>query len=204
MPTARLPDINTAIITHRGDMLEAKRHDDYTGTVQAYMAINALMPSDADKTTGRPKYRVQFSNKAYGEANSGTMLAVCPACKIEFKRSELKVYLGHPTPLERIIAGEPRARFWKCTKCKAVNRLAKTRHIHDRVSAPNFFGVVPPPPIRPIGLAGRTWYREKFHAWAAIAIPELENKIAQYRDDYWVRDSLDAPMDAGPPLEAAT
>ena len=185
-------------------MLEALRHDDYTGMVRAYMAINALMPSDTDRGTGRPKYRVQFSKDDYGEAESGTLLAVCPACKTELKRSSLDVYEGYLTPMERIIAGVPRARFWKCKKCKAVNRLATTSHIHDRVAAPHFFGMIPPPPKRPIGLAGRTWYREQFHAWASVAIPELENKIAQYRDDYWVRDSLDAPVDAGPPLEAAT
>jgi len=72
MPQARLPDINTAYITYRREVLVSLKSKNYTSCIGALYALNGLLPE---------KYRVTISNLAYAEKTEQDLLVICRHCK---------------------------------------------------------------------------------------------------------------------------
>ena len=196
MPTTRLPDINTGFARYRAAVANAIDAGAWDKAIGSIKAFNSLLPDDADET-GQPKYRVTFSTPLHRQLTAAKITAECPACHEAIPRTEIKPYEVKLPPATRLIAGRASVKLWKCPKCEKTPRMDKTNFTKHSIAEPHFLGVIPDPPVRPPGLAGRTPYETKARAWVMLAMPELEARAAQYRDDNWTRqdddpDAIDA------------
>ena len=94
----------------------------------------------------------------------------------------------HLEPLESLVSGNDYRQSWKCPDCNNINYLYDTKINRDVLANPSFINVVPLPPTRKNGLMGRSQFRQGFVLWAWNMINELEERMAQFRDDNWSKD----------------
>ncbi len=113
MPTARLPDINTAFARYRAESLDAARNRDYPRAFGAFDARNALVPADVGPD-GRPLYRVLISNALYREAHRHLLIVTCPHCKAMHTRKAVRVLDVRMTASAFALSGRRRLRMWQC------------------------------------------------------------------------------------------
>ena len=176
MPQARLPDINTAYITYRREVLVSLKTNNYTSCIGSLYALNGLLPE---------KYRITISNMAYAEKTMQDLLVVCRFCKQNSNYKKIKILKVIVPLIEGLVSGQAYHKVWDCTLCSKENSLDHTEMIQQVLKEPSFLQVVPRPPNRKEGMKDRTTYHNQFVIWAETLLIELEAQMAQFRDDNW-------------------
>lgn len=178
MPQSRLPDINTAFIMYRREVLQSLNQQNYDNCFGALYALNGLLPE---------QYRVKISSIEYNKLTQQDIVAKCGKCEKEtdFKSVQIQTILA---PLVvGVVTGEQYYKVWVCPECKFENKLTKTIMIQKTLQEPYFLRVVPKPPQRKDGLYDRSSYHRKVVQWVWNMLDELEERMAQFRDDNWNR-----------------
>ncbi len=176
MPQARLPDINTAYITYRREVLVTLKTKNYTSCIGALYALNGLLPE---------KYRVTISNQVYAEKSSQNLLVICKHCKQKIDYNKISILKVIVPLIEGLVSGQSYHKVWDCILCQKENSLDHTEMIQEVLKEPSFLQVVPRPPNRKEGMKDRTTYHNQFVIWAETLLIELEAQMAQFRDDNW-------------------
>ena len=179
MPQARLPDVNTAFITYRRESIIALKSFDYRGCCGALSCINALLPE---------KYRVILYDIQFKDKSKISFTYCCGMCQAESNESKIDIFDYHLTALESLTTDEKTIKAWACPECTVMNILSDTKIKKDMLAQPSFLQTVPLPPKRENGLLGRATYRKEFSAWGWNFLNELEEKMAQFRDDNWSKN----------------
>lgn len=193
MPQARLPDINAAFTKHRNEVIGSIRSQSYDNVFGALYALNALLPEEPIvEETGNPKYRVVVSDIDYRNLTKPTVKCRCYHCSRDSLYDDVKVFdMLLPLDLQTTI-GKKYQKSWFCPLCNKVCKIRPDDFSESSVKEPSFIGVVPKPPRRQEGLMDRSSYHRKVTQWAWTMLDELENKMAQFRDDNWTKkDSFD-------------
>lgn len=176
MPQARLPDINTAYITYRREVLVSLKTNNYTSCIGSLYALNGLLPE---------KYRITISNMAYAEKTMQDLLVICRHCKQKLNYKKIKILKVIVPLIEGLVSGQSYHKVWDCILCQKENSLDHTEMIQQVLKEPSFLQVVPRPPNRKEGMKDRTTYHNQFVIWAETLLIELEAQMAQFRDDNW-------------------
>ena len=168
--------------------IDAKK---YTVCLGALYALNGLLP---------PEYRVEIDDDLYREKTRTDVFMVCgnPDCAQEIDRNTIVVKREKASPVIMLITKREHQRVWMCPKCNFKNVFDRTRMIKTTLKMPYFLKVVPQPPSRQDGILDRKSFIKKFDAWAWTLLDELEERMAQYRDDNWERGG---EMDTGPEID---
>lgn len=184
---SRLPDINTAFNTHRKRAIISLENHNHTECLGALYALNALLPQE---------YRVIISELKYAEVVRQDQTISCLKCGHKTDYSKVRIANVITTPLQRMLSNQKSVRIWFCLQCKYENILTDTTIEKTILSQPYYLGVIQPPPQRRDGIIDRINYDRLFQRWAWTMLDELEEKMAQYRDDNWNRgdDDYDISM----------
>lgn len=178
MPQARLPDINSAFQRLINKALSSLESENYTACIGSLNGLNALLSID---------YRVQISDKVYKEKTQPHIFAFCRFCTERLEYNDLKINEMIVTSVDALISGQKTEKVWVCTKCGKENRLVDTKLQKVVTKQPAYFGVVPYPPQRRDGLMSRSTYKKEFKSWFWLFFSELQERMAQFRDDNWKR-----------------
>lgn len=179
MPQARLPDINTAFNTHRKRAILAIEDTNWTEALGALYAINACLPEE---------YRVIISNQKYDELTKEDLIAYCNKCKEYTNRNMIKIISVLTSPLEQLITNETTRKMWFCPQCKQENRLVDTNMEQTILAQPYYIGVIKLPPSRTDDIVSHLTYDRVMERWCWTMLTELEQKMAQYREDNWKKE----------------
>lgn len=180
MPQARLPDVNTAFIMYRREAIVSLKSFDHRGSWGALNCINALLPD---------KYRVVLDNDRFKDETRITFIYCCGKCNEQTDKKDIDIYDKFLNSLEILTSDKTTIEVWKCPKCYYINNRIDTNIIKDELGHPSFLHTIPLPPKRKNGLLGRAKYRKEFTAWAWNFLYELEERMAQFRDDNWSKES---------------
>lgn len=181
MPTQRLIDINTAVITYRREILTALGQKRYKTCIGAIETMNGDLPTD----DGEFLYRIIFDDKEYNKLVNAVYQIVCPKCKVEQEYDSVQI-VEMTTPLEEsIISGETLTKVWVCTKCYVINKLSQSKIVKDSTQYPFYSRYVPNPPINNHGLLSNLEFHSKMVEWVWQCLKSLEDAFARFRDDNW-------------------
>ena len=180
MPQSRLPDINTAFITYRRQVLSGLSTGKYSLTFGGLYALNALLPE---------KYRVTISSLEYEKMTRVDIFVKCTKCKKDVDYKTIQLYDLLTTPLDELITGTEKEKVWDCPDCGYTNKLSETDMTRTTLKEPYYLRVVPKPPMRKDGIMDRTKYHQMVEQWALTFLTELEERMAQFRDDNWQKGS---------------
>lgn len=179
MVQARLPDVNTSFITFRGEAIRSLKSNNYLSCLGSLKSLNALLPDE---------YRVTMNNVKYNEESKINFVYVCKHCKEETDGLHVKPFDYNLDPLESLTSKKSTIKVWKCKSCMELNNMEHTDIIKNSLLEPSFLHVVPLPPTRKDGLLGRSEFKRQFLAWAWNMLNELEERMAKFRDDNWVKN----------------
>lgn len=182
MPQSRLPDINTAFNTHRKRAIIAIEMENWTEALGALSSINAALPLE---------YRVIISDQKYNDLTKQDLLATCTKCKEQVDYKDVRIMNVLTTPLQKFISQSKTVKIWQCPKCHQDNRLSETPIEQTVLAQPYYLGVISPPPKRTDDLTSHVRYDKILERWCWTMLAELEQKMAQYRDDNWDRGESD-------------
>ena len=193
MPQARLPDINAAFTKHRNEVISSLKSQQYDAVFGALYALNALLPEDpVIEETKLPKYRVVVSDIEFLKITKPVTFCTCYHCTQTSNYDEVTVFDMLLPIMDQTITGKKFSKSWICPLCKKTCRLRSDDFSETAIKEPSFLGIVPKPPRRQDGLMDRSSYHRKVTQWAWTMLDELECKMAQFRDDNWVKkDSYD-------------
>ena len=184
MPQARLPDINTAFIKYRNEVIAAIKRKDYDNMHGSLNGINGLLPTE---------YQVIISNTKYEELTRTDIQYLCKTCTannkepVEIPKESIRVFELYPSAMQGLLYGGIKEQVWNCPKCRTTHRLKETNISVTKLQDPYFIGVVPDPPNKKEGLMDKLIFDKKVVAWAWQMLNELEHKMAKFRDDNWSR-----------------
>lgn len=192
---ARLPDINTAFIVYRREAISSWKSRTYDSCFGSLNTLNGLLPK---------KYRVVISTKEYDNKTKQDLIACCTKCDAEIDFRSVQVFELIAPFTQSVINGNVKEKVWNCTECKKINHLDDTKIIQKVLQEPYFLQVVPKPPIRREGMMDRTRYHIKFSIWFWTVLGEIEQQMAQFRDDNWHKEGelYDIDTDIGDSGEA--
>lgn len=179
MPQARLPDINTAFIMYRREALQNYKSKNYSMCIGCLYSLNALLPQ---------KYRVIVSDIEYDKKTLEKITLDCPKCKETFDFKDIQIFELAIPLTEYLFSDSKKEKIWYCPKCKVRHRLADTEPVRQIQLEPYFLSVVPKPPHQKDGLISRNRYFKKFSVWYWMICNELEERMAQFRDDNWTKE----------------
>jgi len=173
---AKLPDINSAIVRHRGGALVAMAQDpvNYSLAATELSAINSLLPEE---------YKVKIDSFIYYEKIRAQDVLTCNNCEKEIEHHTLEFY---DKQLERELSLLYQIDFiqvWQCPECQFENPKDGTKRTIRKFEAPYYTGYIPDPP-KMDSFGNRVAYLIQFQKWFDIALSELESKIGEYRTDY--------------------
>lgn len=188
MPQARLPDINTAYITYRREVISSLKSRNYSACFGSLYALNGLLPVE---------YRVKISSIDYEEKTRQDIFVICKFCKIELDFKTIKVFDLLLPLVNSVLSANTHERIWVCTACNKNNRLEQTDMKQKILSEPYFLRIVPKPPQRKDGLMDRSTYHSKIAVWIWTFLDELEERMAQFRDDNWSKGDESESLDFG-------
>ena len=183
---SKLPDINSAIVTHRNAMLRAYDKKDFEKIVISYRAINGLLPED---------YKLEISTEKYRKEIKIQTLIECPKCNESSNLNDVKFLEFDLPENEQILQGKKSNEVWFCPLCKTRNLKRDTHTEELDVKDPTYYKIIPNPPIRK-SILDRPYFDLACSNWLFIAIPELENQIQLYRAEY-IANSGDDDFDDG-------
>ena len=182
MPQARLPDINTAFITYRREVLQNLKVQKYSIVFGSLYSLNGLLPE---------KYRVQISTLEYNKKMSEVekLMAVCKHCSVQTENKLINPVEVIQPFVTHYLMSQIKHKVWYCTNCKKVNELGETKMIEQVLTKPYFLGIVPDAPTRHEGLMARNTYDKVISEWVWLFINELEKLMGDFRDDNWTKSS---------------
>lgn len=187
MPQAILPDLNTAYITYRREIIINLKSRNYNYCVGSLYAINGILPKE---------YQVVVSDIEYKDKTKRDMIAKCPQCGIEHKYDSLKIFDLLLPEFERAISNQDFVKAWFCNKCKTTQRLKATEVTQEQLKEPQFIKVVPKMPNRKDGLMDRRSYDKKITQWIENFLVELEHQMGKFRKEYVPKsESIDGSHD---------
>jgi hypothetical protein len=173
---ARLPDINTAFITYRRELLQGLQNKNYTNCIGSLNAMNSLLPKE---------YRVQISTIEFEDKIRQDVQATCTGCERQVDYHKIHVFdLALPF-LESVLSRNKTTKSWICDTCKCINRLSMTRIAKTILQEPYHLTLVPSPPVRKTGIRDRNQYHHEFMKWVWRMDNEIEERLGQFRDDNW-------------------
>lgn len=177
---SRLPDINTSFNTYRTRAIMAIDSKKYTVCVGALYALNGLLPAE---------YRVEIDDDVFLEKTKTDKYVVCnnKKCNVETDYNLIKIHQVPVDPLVTLLTKKTKEWVWNCPKCNTQNAMEQTKVIQTVLKKPYFLKVVPEPPNRQNKNLDRKTFDRKFETWAWTLLDELEERMAQYRDDNWDR-----------------
>ena len=179
MPQSRLPDINTAFITHRRDVISSLKARNYGACFGSIQALQGLLPEG---------YRIVISTIEYNKLTKHEKFYTCNFCGEESERSKIRIDDVLLTVIDSVLLGRKTQKMWTCPKCKEDNGLEDTEISETTLKEPYFLKVVPNPPERKDGLHDRSTYHNKMEQWVRTTLAELEAQMAQFRDDNWTKE----------------
>ena len=178
-PQARLPDVNTAFITYRREAIVSIKSYDHRSCYGALSCINSLLPE---------KYRIKLDTMQFNEESKTDFIYCCIHCTRQTAQSKIDIFDYVLDSCEILLTDEKTIKMWKCPECCELNKLSDTIVIKDMLAQPSFLHTIPLAPERKNGLLGRSKYRKDFSKWAWNFLYELEERMAQFRDDNWSKD----------------
>jgi hypothetical protein len=178
MPQARLPDINSAFQRLINKSLSSLESENYTACIGSLNGLNALLAKD---------YRVEINDAKYYEKITPHVYVFCTGCQKKFERNEIKMETVIVPTIDRLISEQKTEKFWICTDCQFENRQLLTRMQKTENKQPQYLHVIPNPPKRRDGLMSRSTYHNNFKSWFWMFFDELQERMAQFRDDNWKR-----------------
>lgn len=198
MGQSLLIDMNSGWYKHKTEFNESLRTKNYSQTLGALDALNALLPDD---------YRVIIDSDLYNEKMKENIVALCNHCTTDYPVPGDKIKKNNlPTRIEvnkiqkqelllsnydQMILGKKYDTFWQCPECHKDNRLSETHFKQSVLRRPFYLQVVPDPPVPKPGLEGRTTFHTKFEKWARSFLVELNAQARQFRSDYKRKDEVD-------------
>ena len=171
---SKLPDINSAIVTHRNAMLRAYDRKDFEKIIISYRAINGLLPED---------YKLEISTEKYNTEIKTKKEIKCPKCDESSNMNDVKFMEFDLPENQQILFGKQSAEWWFCPACKSKNHEDDTDMRSIDAKDPTYYQIIPNPPIRK-SILDRPYFDLACSKWLFIAIPELENQIQLYRAEY--------------------
>lgn len=151
----------------------------YSLCIGSIYALNALLPD---------KYRVRISNAEYEKKTKQTIILPCPKCLENIDYNDIiKVKVLVPT-IEQFVTHTEQEEIWRCPKCEGVSPFIQGQLVKQIPVEPFFIQVVPQPPQQKDGLISRSRYYQKFAVWFWMIVTELEERMAQFRDDNWQKE----------------
>lgn len=182
---SRLPDVNTAFNTHRKRAIIAIEMENWTEALGALSSINAALPEE---------YRVIISNQKFQELTKNDLIITCKNCKEQIDFKKIKILKVLTSPIEKLITRQIYQKIWMCPKCNKDNLLKGTPMEQTILAQPYYLGVISKPPTRTDDLNSHVSYDKFMERWCWTMLAELEQKMAQYRDDNWQRGDEDLNM----------
>ena len=180
---SKLPDINSAIVTHRIAALRAYDHNDLQKGVIAIRSIIALLPEDFKLTISSEKYQVE---------KKATRKLECTHCHEETDFGQITVAtLEHP-PSKSILLRRKSYQIWICPNCKKDNDVEQTKSFLEQHPDPCYLKIIPNPPVKKT-IFDRPGYEYSWKNWFELAFPEIEQQISLYRTEY-VSQNPDNPI----------
>ena len=181
---SRLPDINTAFIKYRNEVIGAIKRLDFNQMHGSLNAINGMLPD---------QYQVTISTAKYEDLTRTDIQYLCKTCTanskepVEIPKESIRVFELYPNAMQGLLYGGIKDQVWVCPKCLTTHRLKETDISVTKLQDPYFIGVVPNPPNRKQGLMDKLTFNDKTVAWGWQMLNELEHKMAKFRDDNWSR-----------------
>lgn len=194
---SRLPDINTEFIMYRREAINCHSAKKYDSMFGAAYALNACLPKD---------YRVRISNTEYQDLIKQDIIAICSFCNHEFKYKDIHIYNIMVSQFVLLLTDKRFEKRWKCSECKEVNQLSKTRLVQNIRKKPYFLQVVPEPPERKDGLLDRWSYHKQVSQWFWQFMDEIAFQESKFREEYVPKDQSGAddellPLNTGEDLD---
>ena len=179
---SKLPDINSAIVTHRNAILRAYDKKDFEKIIISYRAINGLLPDD---------YKLEISTEKYKTEVKTKILLECRECNESTSFNDIKFMELELPKEEQVLFGKQSDTIWFCPSCKARNLKKYTATSKMEASDPTYYQIIPNPPVRK-SILDRPYFDLACSNWLFIAIPELETQIQLYRAEYVASHSDDS------------
>ena len=182
MPQARLPDINTAFIRYRSEVLVGMKKGDWDSMHGSLNGINGLLPQE---------YQVKISDAKYYELVKEDIEYECNSCKnndgtpSNIPKEQIEGFTLYPDSVQLLLGAV--GKVWICPKCNKVQRLKDTNVVITKLENPYFLGVVPEPPNKKQGLMDKLTFEKKVGSGGGQMLNELEHIMALFRDDNWTR-----------------
>ena len=181
---SRLPDINTAFIKYRNEVIGAIKRLDFNQMHGSLNAINGMLPD---------QYQVTISTAKYEDLTRTDIQYLCKTCTanskepVEIPKESIRVFELYPNAMQGLLYGGIKEQVWNCPNCHTTHILKETEISVTKLQDPYFIGVVPNPPNRKQGLMDKLTFNDKTVAWGWQMLNELEHKMALFRDDNWSR-----------------
>ncbi|MGI0021502.1 MAG: hypothetical protein ACRD9Q_01450 [Nitrososphaeraceae archaeon] len=186
MPQSRLPDINSAFVTYRREIINSVHNNNYQSCFGSLYAINALLP---------PEYRVKISNIQYEAATKSEINAECYNCNEKTPYESVQVFDLLLPFVDSVVTGNDTIKVWICPKCNKECEITETKYFHSSVQQPHFEHCVPLPPERKHGLLDRTAYTKQVENWILTFLVELEERMGQFREDNWQKGGMQEDLE---------
>lgn len=190
MPQSRLPDINSAFVTYRREVLNSYHTANYGNCIGALYAINALLPG-GDPTN----YRVTISDIEYKEATKFEINAICYHCQAKTLYESVQIFDLLLPIVDSILSGNEYVKVWICSNCDKECNLHDTTFSKTTIQEPHFAHCVPKAPEKKDGLGGRTSYIKNIKNWIMTFLIELEERMGQFREDNWQKGGQSDDLD---------
>jgi len=180
---SKLPDVNSALVRHRSNALEALKHNDMRTSVISLDAMNSLLPDD---------YQITINTNKYNELIADRLIAICTNCNAELSGTAIKVF-NYYLPFEtQTLLMQKYAKAWICPECNKVSIMRNTKFKKQVLEEPYYLKVVPEAPSD--RFSNRLQFHEKFTKWFNTVLRELEHQISLYRAEYQAQqDGMEQP-----------
>lgn len=178
---SKLPDVNQAIVKHRGDAITGFLQKNYNMTIISLDSIIALLPEE---------YKVEVNTEKYEMLSKETNMIFCEECQEDIPRNIIKTFDLDFSYTMQIILNKKSRRVWICPKCDQVSDMEGSKFKTKKFQDPFYLKIIPSPPVRK-GLLNRHTFDSEFAKWFDIALSEIESQIGIYRADYAAQQSDD-------------
>ena len=172
---ARLPDINTTLVTYRTAILKALHQRDHSACTKYLYIYNSILPSE---------YRVKVDSEAWKAKVESKHFAVCGKCGKETEYSLAKKAVEYTSSMVAMITGQERVHRWWCHTCQDFRLAEQTDFALDARAEPSLLGIVQEPPKRWGAGYSKHTYHKAYEAWALDFAKELEAKASEYRREW--------------------
>lgn len=164
---------------YRREAITNFKSKNYSLCIGSIYALNALLPD---------KYRVTISDIIYEEKTKQKLILPCPLCLKQIDYNKIvKVKTLVPT-IEQFVTHTELHETWLCPECDKVSIFDQDALVKQVPKEPYFIHVVPKPPQSKDGLISRSRFFRKFTVWFWQILTELEERMAQFRDDNWQKE----------------